>query len=319
MNPTPLLAFTLDKVKLAQGDSLEPFLVFVLNVKFRSNGNNRGIDSITLLETKTKIFVSTSTSRFEGQEIGLAQTWQPTNLKEIGSDSNVELIMPLSPYLLNKIENLRGGGDLFFFTYAQLSAYGAVVRNDQATTEVIWINADQERERFKYSRSEWTDDLNATDAKTMLFEIPSVSLPDLPLTAEVTRFLGEAERALKDGRSGDVFGECRKALNALYNGIDVWGATQKLTKEEEAQIQKAQTDKVSLQRNIYFSRLAGHPEKGERFNKLRNSLYQYLSLAPHEAEYKEITFSRDDAMFVLRTTYGLMAHTLHNMTHHARA
>ncbi len=199
-----------------------------------------------------------------------------------------------------------------------MNAYGTIIRDEGQTTDIIWVNADQERERFKYSKSEWIADLNATDARSLIFDMPTVTLPDLPLTTEVTRFLNDAESSFKDGRWGDVLGDCRKAMNALYNGIDQWGAVQNLTREESQYIQ-SQGEKVGAQRNVYFSRLLGHPEKGERLNKLRTSLYQYLSLEPHESDYGGVIFNRDDAMFVLRITYGFVANILHILGSSERA
>ncbi len=113
---TPLLAFVLDRVKLRQEDSLEPSLALNINVKFRSNGNNNGVSKITLLRVNSKVFVSKSEVR--GQEIGLAESWEHVILPAIGADMNVRLNLPLSPQLLSKIEIMRGGGDLHFFTYA---------------------------------------------------------------------------------------------------------------------------------------------------------------------------------------------------------
>jgi hypothetical protein len=138
----------------------------------------------------------------------------------------------------------------------------------------------------------------------MIFDMPTVSLPNSPLTAEVTRFLNDAEGSFKEGRWGDVFGECRKALNVLYNGIEEWGKAKALANE--------QTD-ASARRNVYFAQLMGHPEKGERMNRLRTSLYQYLSLDPHEPDHKGVVFTRDDAMFALRVTYGIAANILHSL------
>jgi hypothetical protein len=58
--------------------------------------------------------------------------------------------------------------------------------------------------------------------KITLVTIANIDLPKIPLTHEVLKYLNEASRALSDGRYGDVFGECRESLNALYNGIDEW-------------------------------------------------------------------------------------------------
>jgi len=71
--------------------------------------------------------------------------------------------------------------------------------------------------------------------------------------------------------------------------------------------------KENAKRNLYFSKLLKHDEKGERLNKLRNSLYQYLSLDPHEPDHKGVHFTRDDALFAFGTTSGFCANILKHL------
>jgi len=310
MPPTPLLPFSLEHVRLAQGESLEPFLIIVLKATLAPNGNNAGISEASVFSVKTKVYVSLSRSWEGRKEIGIAESLPFANFQGAGAESSIEMYVPLSQYLLRSIEEYRNGGDLCFSSYQQLIAYGSVTRNGVHSTEPIWINAVQEKEIFKYARSEWIDALNTTDySKIELFEMPAVSLAQVSVTSDVTRFLREAERSMKEGRWDDVFGECRKAMTALYKGIDEWGATQTIPKEELESI-KGSEDNGSNKKDIYFKRLLDHPEKGERLNKLRTGLYRYLSLDPHEADYKGISFTRDDASFALRITYGFVANVL---------
>jgi hypothetical protein len=63
-------------------------------------------------------------------------------------------------------------------------------------------------------------------------------------------------------------------------------------------------------RNVFFSRLSGHEEKGARINKLRNSIYYFLSLDPHEPDYKDITFSREDGILAINITRNFIANML---------
>src|SRR5205807_10203950 len=105
-------------------------------------------------------------------------------------------------------------------------------------------------------------------------------------------------------------------LNALYNGIDEWGDKLPLSKEEKDSIQTAGSEKTDAKRNLYFSKLVQHDEKGERLNKLRNSLHRYLSLDPHEPDHKGVHFTREDAVFALRTTAGFCANILKQLEYH---
>jgi hypothetical protein len=131
---------------------------------------------------------------------------------------------------------------------------------------------------------------------------------EVPVYYKDGSYLNEATKALQDGRYGDVFAECRQALNTLYNGIDKWGDSQQLTIEEGTKIQNASgNEKVNVKRSTYFSKLVGHKEKGERINKLRNHVHQFQSLDPHSPDYVGLEFTRQDAIFVMTVTTSFAA------------
>lgn len=122
------------------------------------------------------------------------------------------------------------------------------------------------------------------------------------------KYLNEACRALSDGRYGDVFGECRESINALYNGVDEW-ADNMLTVEDRNNIEHS-SEKVNTKRNIGFSKLVGHAEKGKRINQLRNSLHQFLSLDPHKPDYNGIEFTRGDGISALNMSASFIGNIL---------
>jgi hypothetical protein len=163
---------------------------------------------------------------------------------------------------------------------------------------------------FDIPKSKWNENIlpQLMDKKVTLVTIPNIDLPKIPLTHEVLKYLSEACRALSDGRYGDVFGECRESLNALYNGIDEWGEGV-LTPEDVSKIENS-SEKVNTKRNISFSKLVGHAVKGKRINQLRNSLYQFLSLDPHKPDYKGIDFSRGDGISALNMSASFIGNIL---------
>jgi hypothetical protein len=83
----------------------------------------------------------------------------------------------------------------------------------------------------------------------------------------------------------------------LYNGIDEW-VENVLTVEDRNNIENSY-EKMNTKRNIGFSKLVGHKEKGKRINQLRNSLHKFLSLDPHKPGYKGIEFTRGDGISAL--------------------
>jgi hypothetical protein len=321
MTTTPILPFTIEEVRLVQGNSIQPYLKLNLNIKLADNGNNKGVKEITLFDIKKKVYVGTKSGEYTN-ELGVAEfvNSSSTRLYGIGSDANFELRLTLSHFILQRLEQIRDGKDLYFSVDNYTYAYGSVRRDEGNIAELISLQASGNSYSKKYPRSDWIDDLGRTEfEKVELVEIPVVVLANIPLTSDVTRFIHDAERAVQEGRYGDVFGECRKAVEALFKGVEEWGIKQQLTEKESAAIESATSgDKLNMKRQIYFSRLVEHPEKGKRLNALRVDLTNYLSLDPHEAEYKGIDFTNNDASFALRITVGFASNILNHLEYHIK-
>lgn len=317
---TPEVSYTLEQVTVGQGNSLDPYLRVYLTVKLDNNTNNVGVNAVELFSIRGTLFVNTSSSDNGWREIGFAETPPTYSSVYSGNETRFDLVAWLSPHLLNKIESMRSGRDLYFkFAGGWLYTQANVVRGTARSNEVIVLKSYSPI--YKYPRSEWIDHLNTTEfTKLDLIELPKLVLPsELPITSDITKFLHDAEQAMKEGRWGDVFGESRKALNTLYNGIEEWGSKQQLTKEENDNIENAKPDeKLNIRRNIYFSRLVGQPEKGRRLNAVRNSLYQYLSLYTHEPDHKGIDFTQSDAIFVSRAAVSFIANVLSHLQYQVK-
>lgn len=313
------LQYSLQRVALFQGNSLSPFLQVFVDVRLDPrHPQNTDVRSVELFEIKGMLSVSASNNDSNWVELGMAESRSSYNgIYANAGEVQLELRFSLPPEMLSKIERLRNGKDLFFrFGAGWMYSLANILRGNGKTTDFVILKTSAYV--YKYPRSEWIDDLNHTEFdKIDLIELPKIDFPQIPLTSDVMKFVHEAEKATKEGNWDNVLGECRKALDALYNGIDEWGAKQTLTSEENEKIQKQSgNDKVKTRRNIYISRLVDHPEKSDRLNALRNSLFQFLSLDPHEAEYKGLHFSRSDALFASRTTISIIYTILSYLAQH---
>lgn len=310
-------SFSLSKVLLIQERTIDPYLQVSLNIKLPNNGNNRGITTLSIFALRLRLKIANTADWNSMYELGYAELLHGgNNLDGVGSDVTANLRLGLSSHVIHKIENLRNGKDLYFFVDSSIDAFARVIRDDITTTEPIRLSVERENYSYKYNRSEWNDHLTKSDFdKIELLELPVVELPDISPTTDILSFLHAAEKAIREGRWDDVYGDCRNALNVLYRGVDEWGSKQRLSNEENESINSAK-DKTATKRNIFFPRLADHPEKGKRLNNLRSSLYSYLSLEPHQGEYQDVHFNREEASFALKSTAGFCAIVLRCLEHH---
>lgn len=285
---------------LSQPTSFEPQLRTILNLKY-VKWSDPNPPRIEIIDIKGKILVRTNNNT-TWHDMGIAEQESQSSVN-LGDTVQIHLLTRISPHILDKIEKLRSGNDLWFRFNPISGKYISQIGNNVNSIDTLNM---QERgtPESKYPKSEWIEHLNATEFdKVELIEIPKIDLPQIPLTGHIVKFLGDANKAMNDGRYGDVLQECRKSIEALETGVKEWGKNNASTQE--------QNSKNELEN--YLTKLIGDREKATRLNELRKTLRSYLSLDPHEAEYKSIVFIRDDAKFVLYTTIGFINNILKYM------
>ncbi|NAL78244.1 hypothetical protein [Nitrososphaera sp. AFS] len=271
----------------------------------RSSKAAPNVESKDLIVKRPIAKLSLKVSDYVRYVIGTASSTNLIYTWDINGDSEIEFDITLDSYLLSEIENIRKGGNLNLVAEILLVANERNISYGTQEFEYPFVV------EFDIPKSIWNENIlpHLMNKKITLVTIPNIELPKIPLTHEVLKYLNEASRALSDGGYGDVFGECRESLNALYTGIDEW-VKGVLTIDETSKIQNAGAEKVNARRNIGFTKLVGHEEKGKRINQLRNSLHQFLSLDPHKPDYKGIEFTRGDGISALNMSASFTGNVL---------
>lgn len=294
--------YYLDEVILSQSNSFEPSLRIKVNMKY-TKFNQDEADWVEFTDLKNRLFIGNA--KKDWFEIGIAEL-ENTNSVHLGESTEAYLSLRISPYLLQRIEELRSGDDLWF--KIQPLRGTCITYRNAGEKSIDTINMQKRKEDYKYPMSEWIAHLNTTEFnKIELIEIPKITLPKIQLTEHIMKFLSEANRSMNEGRYGDVLQECRKALDALDNGIEEW-ATKSLTEDETNKI-KQNTGK-DIKKEVYLSKLIGDENKAKRLNRINVALHHYLSLDPHQSEYKGLEFTIDDAKFVLHAVTGFINNML---------
>lgn len=299
------LSYSLNGVTLNQTNAFQPQLNVRLDIKYpKFTTNPPQPDYMQITGVKGKLSVKgINPPQFE---IGVGEQEQFSNVR-LGDMVTLHLTVRLSPYLLHQIEELRSGGDLWFQFEAISSGLSIAYQDGLNKVDIINFQV-YGNNTWKYPKSEWIDHLNTTEFnKIELIEIPKIELPKIPLTDHIMKFLNNATRAFNEGRYGDVLKECRNAFDALDGGLEEWINNKTLT-EEENKIR--QNGKQSAKRELYLSKLMNDQIKAERLSKVIGDLHNYLSLNPHEAEYKGMIFTNYDAKFVIHTVTSLVSDIL---------
>ncbi len=300
------LSCSLISVTLSQPNAFQPQLNVRLDIKYPKYSNQPLPEAIQIMGIKGKLRVkANSSAQFE---VGVTEQEQLGYVR-LGDVVTLYLTVRLTPYLLHRIEELRLGSDLWF----QFEPMGSGLSISLQDGKVEVINFQINSNTWKYPKSEWIDHLNTTEFNRIeLIEIPKVEFPKISLTDEVMKFLSKANTAMTQGRYGDVLKECRSVIDTLDNGLEEWAKTISLTEEENNKIK--QNGKQGTKRETYLSKLIGDKEKAMRLSKVISDLHYYFSLDPHEAEYKGMQFTIDDAKFVMHTVSSLSNNILKYMT-----
>ena len=291
---------SLKNIELTQSNSFEPQLNVQLDLQYTQTFNNQPQpSSMEILDAKIKLVINVKKRQLN---LGLAEQENHCILNTNGI-TTMHLTLKLSPYLLHRIEEVRGATDLLFQYYAHTGS-GIIISDQNGFSKIEAFSLQIQGSQWEYPRSKWTDHMNRTEFdKIELIEMPKIDFPEIPLTENIVKFHKDASKAISDGRYGDVLQECRKMIESLETGIKEWGKKNVSSQE--------QGNKDELEN--YFTKLMGNEEKARRLNELRKSLRSYLSLDPHEPEYKTIVFIRDDAKFVWYATLGFVNNVLKYM------
>jgi len=297
------LDYSLDEVTLSQLNTFEPILRVRANFKY-TKYQNTDPESVDIMDLKCKL--SVRNEKKDWFEIGDAELEGRSSVY-LGDSVDLHLLLRFSPYVLHRIEELRAGNNLWF--RLQQGHGTCVTRRQTGGGSFDSVDMQQRNAEWKYPMSEWIDHLNTTEFnKIELVEIPKISLPKIQLTDHIMEFLSESNRALNEGRYGDVLQECRKALDALDKGVEEWATSKPLTEIENTRIK--QSGGKDVKKEIYLSKLIGDENKAKRLNMIRGALHFYLSLDPHQSEYKGMEFTLDDAKFVLHAVTGFINNML---------
>jgi len=298
------LSCSLNGITLTQANAFQSTLNIRMGIKSPSYTNPVQTGYMQIVGVKAKLRVQgNKPSQFE---IGVADQEQLGSVR-FGDTATLDLTLRLSPYLLHRIEELRSGGDLHF-QFEPITSGLAIFNPGGTLNNVDVINFQINGNTWKYPRSEWIDHLNTIEFNRIeLIEIPKIEFKKIALTEEIVKFLSESDKAMNEGRYGDVLQECRKALDSLESGIDEWAKNQTFSEPEIAKINQ---NNGKEKREVYLSKLIGDSEKAKRLNVIKGNLHSYLSLDPHQPEYKGMEFTRDDAKFVIYAVTGLINNIL---------
>jgi hypothetical protein len=213
-------------------------------------------------------------------EMGIARPDKPERGQQYPNavPFRVELRLPLSPYQLAAIEDLRGQEDLRL--QVTLVGHGGDDRQSFPINESFHKTV---------GRSDWVQQLKAAGAADiLLLEIPMPFGNVPPDRALVIESLKQAQRVFLDGHYIDCIINCRKTIEALgvAEGRDrYWSsaALERLCKNREA---------MTLD---------------DRTVAAQAALVHLASLAVHGSG---IEFSREDARFALAQTASFVARSL---------
>ena len=260
-------------------------LGFQLSELEQSHLNDTGIANYKLLRIRGELAVNQSSDTIARFEVQNDEPNNPYSKYKGTEDQQVDLIAPIDPWSLERVERWRNKSEPKFF-----------VR--------LWAEAEDRDNRKAYRcvlgtiqvdlpQTKWLDVLQkAGYGKVTILELPAIAVEDGRFK-DSNEFLREAKRLFDEGNYRHSVKECREAVARVGD---------MLTKGMESDGGAREGEK---QRKIAVALRALNATIEERANALSQitvSLHQLGNKASHRSE----EHSREEARFILHTTAHLL-------------
>ena len=211
-----------------------------------------------------------------------------------GSENSWTLSLALTPYHLQKIEEVRKGGDLFLFTY--FHGVVAEMENPTAPTLRRFVSLSVRGDTwsgpyvpFKVAQSDWTKilrDLGYGDY--FLIEVPLRGVPAKRKMEKALAHLVTAWNHFSEGRDDETLGSCYRAFEYIAK----------------------QKDMKHPDQNAFERLLASvdNPEKRRSLKLLMDYVCRFLNLGRHEPGQEPILLDRRDSEYGLILSQATLAY-----------
>jgi len=207
---------------------------------------------------------------------------------------SVNFYLELGPWKLEKIEQLRGGGDLWLQIRAECSTMKFQKELPQPRSESFWVKQKPHIDKFRIPKADWVEHFlgKLGYKRVRLLEIPVLEAP-----SELKELVGHVDDAWKHYSGGDykdVLTSCRRGLEVVERYLMNKGF--KKMKEVKGE-QRPVADWVAF---------LGGSKVGEYVEKIFGGLKDFTSPGAHAGR----TISRPEAEHALMCTHSLASYFL---------
>lgn len=210
----------------------------------------------------------------------------------------VDFHLELDPWRLEKIEQLRGGGDLWLQIRAECSVIDFSKDPPTPLPERFSVAQKPYADRFRIPKADWVEHLlgELGYKKARLLEIPALEAPSE--LNELVRHIDDAWKHHSTGYYREVLTSCRRGLEAIERSLMNKGF--KKTKEVKGEPKPVADWKAFL----------GGSKVGEYVEEIFEGLKDFTSPGAHAGR----DISKPEADYALMCTHGLAAYFLRAMS-----
>jgi len=211
-----------------------------------------------------------------------------------GSENYWDLALPLTPYHLQKVEEVRSGGDLYFFLRFHVTAAEMENPSNPQLRRFVspTVGGDSSSgyyAPFKVAQSDWVrilKDLRYGDY--FLIEVPLRGVPARRKMEKALGHLAAAWDRFSEGRDDETLACCYKAFEYIAK----------------------QKGMRSPDQNAFEKLLANvdHPEKRKFLKLLMDYTCRFLNLGRHEPGQERILLDRRDSEYALILSQASLAY-----------
>lgn len=222
-----------------------------------------------------------------------------TSLEKEEFVGSIVFYLELGPWKLEKLEEIRAGGDLWLQIYAGCSTIDFPRKEPfKPRSESFWVKQRPHDNKFKISKSDWVEHFlgKLGYKRSRLLEIPVLDAPSE--LSELTKHVDDAWKHYSGGDYEEVLTSCRKGLEVIERYLK--DKEFKKTKEVKGE----QIPVADWAAFLGGSKIGGYVEK------IFDGIKDFTSPGAHAGRVA----SKPEADYALMCTHGLASYFLKTMS-----